>query len=133
MHRPCGILCLVATLCLAMGCGPSRPKTYPVSGTVSFDGKPVPEGDIILRAADGHSAPAAGKIKDGEFHLEATAGQKKVEIRAAHKVARVEGAMGDEYQDYLPPEYNSKTTLTAEVKEQGENHFDFPLESPKEP
>ena len=29
------------TAAALLGCGPSGPRTYPVSGTVTFEGKPV--------------------------------------------------------------------------------------------
>ena len=31
------------------------------------------------------------------------------------------------YQDYIPAEFNKKSTLSAEVTPDGPNHFDFNL------
>jgi hypothetical protein len=46
--------CLVIT-----GCGPSRPETAPVSGLVTYAGKPVPVGQIVFRPENGRPAIAA--------------------------------------------------------------------------
>lgn len=49
-----------------IGCGDDR-GIVPVSGTVTIDGKPVPEGDICLYP-DG-TRMAVGKIENGQFSL----------------------------------------------------------------
>jgi len=38
---------VLAGLALAGGCGPKGPKLYPVSGTVTWNDAPLPDGDII--------------------------------------------------------------------------------------
>ena len=61
---------LVAVLCLlAAGCGgPSRPETVPVSGRVTYQGKPVPMGQIMFYPDQGR--PATGAIDaDGNYRL----------------------------------------------------------------
>jgi hypothetical protein len=35
-----------AVLCLVVGCGPSEPPTFHISGTVTYAGKPIPRGSI---------------------------------------------------------------------------------------
>src|SRR5262245_10803606 len=50
------------------GCGGER--TYELSGSVTFKGKPVPTGQIMLEpdASAGNKGPAAfAKIKDGHY------------------------------------------------------------------
>lgn len=42
---PLASLILVITLA---GCGPSGPKTYSISGSVTYNGQPVPSGSIIF-------------------------------------------------------------------------------------
>jgi hypothetical protein len=32
-------------------------------------------------------------------------------------------------EDYIPAEFNTQSTLSAEVKAEGDNKFDFPLKS----
>jgi hypothetical protein len=119
---------------VSLGCGSSGPTTYPVAGTVTFDGVPLAEGDIMLLDADGKLAPDGGKIMDGQFQMKTTAGKKRVEIRATRKEKLPpgqEGAMGESeaYIDYIPPRYNSSSDLILDVQTSGENRFDAKLES----
>jgi hypothetical protein len=39
------------------------------------------------------------------------------------------GETGTELEQYIPQQFNDKSTLEAEVTEDGENTFDFPLTS----
>jgi hypothetical protein len=111
------------------GCGPSGPRTYAVSGTVVFDGKPLPRGDIIFLAARGDMGADAGKINDGRYSFRAKAGKKKVAILASKEVpGKRDPLMGPLVENYIPARYNDETTLTAEVREVGENQFDFQLQ-----
>jgi predicted small lipoprotein YifL len=122
----------VAALVMAVlaGCGPSGPTTYPVSGTVAFDGKPVPEGDILFAPAEGSAVPDSGNIQDGAFSFRAKPGRKRVEIEANRESGPVDPTMGmAPRQSYIPDRYNTQTTLTAEVKPDGENRFSFDLQS----
>lgn len=126
------VVLLVSIGAGAPGCGPSGPKTYPVSGTVTFDGQPLPTGFISFTPVEGDIAPDAGKVTDGKFEFRAQAGKKRVEINANRQAvgAKIDPAMGAvPSEQYLPAEYNTKTVLTAEVKPDGENRFEFPLKS----
>jgi len=105
-----------------------------VKGTVTLDGAPVPEGDIIFLDAGNQLAPYAGKIQDGRFEFQSTEGKKRVEIRASRMEKLPEGqtgAMGETEApvDYIPQRYNLDSELTAEVTPDGEGEFDFPLVS----
>jgi len=68
----CRVTALVGmSAVVILGCGDTTglPKRYPVSGTVTYQGKPVEKGSInfIATAADGRSA--AGEIQNGEYSL----------------------------------------------------------------
>jgi hypothetical protein len=124
-------LCLLGLLgaVLPAGCGPSGPRTYPVSGAVLFDGKPLPEGHIIFHAAGGDMGADAGMIKNGKYSFRAKAGKKKVAIIASKEIPEKRSPiMGPYMENYIPARYNNQTTLTAEVRESGGNEFDFRLE-----
>ena len=58
---------LLALLTLA-GCS-GGPKRYPVTGTVTVDGVPLVEGDIVFVPEDKTQGAEPGKIKDGKFEL----------------------------------------------------------------
>jgi hypothetical protein len=113
-------------------CGPSDAELYKVSGTVSFDGQPVEKGTVVFEPVD--SVPgnsAGGEIHNGVFTLQSRQGKKKVSIRATRPIPGKWNAVMKvpAIQQYIPAEYNSKTTLTAEVVPGGENHFEFNLAS----
>jgi len=113
-----------------LGCGRSGPETYPVSGTVTFDGQPVPDGHILFVPAEGKGLPDPGKIEDGKFSFRAKPGRKRVEIEASRETGPIDKSMGlAPRQPYIPACYNTKTTLTAEVTPDGPNQFHFPLVS----
>jgi hypothetical protein len=60
----------VLTVLLAAGCGPRGLARYSLEGTVTFDGKPVPGGQVILEPdfAAGNRGPGAYcDITDGRF------------------------------------------------------------------
>ncbi|WP_299460408.1 hypothetical protein [uncultured Gimesia sp.] len=130
------LLILACTAGAFAGCGGGSegPATYPVSGKVTFDGAPLTEGQIIFRDAAGKAASAAGKIENGEFSFQSTAGKKEVVITATREIPgkTVVGGAPDEppvpaIEQYLPQNYNEKTTLEADVSGSGSNEFSFDL------
>jgi hypothetical protein len=117
-------------LSLACGCGPAGIVTHPVSGSVTFDGQPVAEGEIIFRVPDSAQGSYAAKIHDGRYELESTAGAKRVEITAYRTVETAAAPSGEGAQNrqmYLPAKYNEQSQLRAEVTAAGPNTFDFAL------
>lgn len=123
---PIRFLVLGAALSLPLlaGCG-GEPPTYAVTGAVTYNGTAVAEGDITLVPEDRSLGSEGGKIKDGTYSVKARAGKKRVEIRAARVVKQ--GPMGPVYEDYIPTEFNAQSKLTADVKSDGKNEFDFHL------
>ncbi|MFG0333867.1 MAG: hypothetical protein ACF8TS_10940 [Maioricimonas sp. JB049] len=118
------------------GCGGSETvHRVPVSGTVTLGGDPLPEGEIVLRPAGGTGATDGGQIKDGKFQFDATPGAKTVEITAWREIPGSQeqlesGESGSSREQYVPQEYNEKTTLTADIPEAGlENPLTFELNS----
>jgi hypothetical protein len=60
-------------LIIVAGCGSSDPRKYRVSGTVTYDGKPVPQGTVFFvpdAAQDNHGPGAQATIKDGAYQTE---------------------------------------------------------------
>lgn len=122
---------LVIVILVALGCGPSGPAMYTVSGRVTLDDQPVEEGEIVFFTVDERLGPDAGKIVHGEFLFKAKAGTKRVEIDASREVPGTEGQGfrdGCLLEDYIPERYNTATTLSAKVTPDGENRFDFELD-----
>jgi hypothetical protein len=107
------------------GCS-SGEKTYPVSGTVTFDGKEIESGSITFDAADGGPGSFSAGIRDGKYELRCTAGKKKVSVMAYRPVGDPDAATPNR-ENYIPTRYNSRTELEADVEPGGRNQFDFPL------
>jgi hypothetical protein len=125
------LLALCPIVFAAGGCSRGGPRLYPVTGSVNFDGKPVEEGDIIFSAVDG-SRSAGGKIEGGTYTLEATAGKYKVQILAMRDIPGEirEDNPGEKIQareQYIPAQYNTETTLEANVEPGSKDDIDFDL------
>ena len=122
---------VTVAFCIAMGLagcnnGPPTPKTYPVSGEVTLDGKPMKSGEVtFVSVADGIRDSV--QVVDGKFAGEVMAGNRQIEIRSYVPV-KVNNAMyassdvnGEpSMENIIPAKYNTNTTMTETVKE-GEN------------
>lgn len=86
---------LLFLTCLAAGCGPSRPATWPVRGVVTFeDGTPVQSGVVEL-LSDVYAETATGKIQpDGTFVL-GTFGETDGACAGRHKVIVMQFIVND--------------------------------------
>jgi hypothetical protein len=119
----------LALLLTALGMsGCSRSDMVEVSGNVTFNGAPVPHGEIIFFSSDPSIAPAAGKIAEGDYRFMSRPGVMRVEIQAARSTGKhdpVDGFLISEL--YIPARYNTASELSADVTLDGENRFDFPL------
>jgi hypothetical protein len=111
-----------------------------VSGQVTLDGQPLETGTLTL-IPEGQGTAATATISRGAYSIPEregpTPGTYRVEIhsiqstgRTAKKVVDPDYA-GEETEDIIPPRYHQNSELRAQVKAEGENRFDFPLESAK--
>jgi len=116
------------------GCGP---RTFPITGAVTFDGEPVAAGTIVFEPADGRGPTAGGIVAAGRYEVAApTPGKKRVRIFATRSTGRMVPAdpvpnspLVEETEPYIPDTYNARTTLECSVLEQGPNVCDFHLKS----
>jgi len=119
---------LLAALFATAGCDSEKgPKKIAVSGTVKFDGQPMPDGDIMFTPDDKSVGPEGGKIKDGKYSFKVREGKNKVQIFATREVPGKKGPMGEQaVEQYVPEKYNNQTTLSAEVASgKTEHNFDL--------
>ena len=133
MRRSLSGLGLATALLFAVGCTEHGPARYRVHGSVRFDGHPVENGEILFAPVEKAAAPDAGRIDQGTYDLLVKAGKKRVEIRASRPVVGGKpNPMGPVYHDYIPEKYNARSKLAADVRADGENHFDYELKSGKD-
>lgn len=121
----------VAVLALALSgasCSSDNPLIT-VSGNVTLDGTPVPDGDLLFTPADPQFGSEAAKITDGVYQANLRPGQNKAQIRASRPVPGKKGPMGEQLiEDYIPPKYNDQSNLTIDVSKSQRKH-DFQLQS----
>ena len=112
------------------GCGPRRPALAAVTGTVTYQGKPLPEGTITFQPVQGR--PAIGKIVKGQI-VEVTAwdpddgaplGNIKVGIESLFPATSIY----EKPKSHIPTRYANPQTsgLTAEINP-GKNTLSFDL------
>jgi hypothetical protein len=113
-----------------IGCGPAPDAKYKVTGTVKFDDQPVAQGMVIFYPLDSDRDAEVASVRDGKYALEMTSGRKKVEITANREIVpkRLGPMGGPDMEQFIPPEYNKKTELTADVIED-DNEINFDLKS----
>jgi len=119
------------------GCGPSGPEMARVSGTVTYEGKPVPLGTVSFVAKDANGRNATGAIQsDGSYTLQT---EKPGDGAQVGEYAVTISATEAPLLDYIPPKpvpvkrhvpekYEKPDTsgLTATVKS-GSNTIPFDL------
>ena len=131
---------LFCALCLPLvGCGGAptdQPDLGTVTGTVTMNGQPLTDVMVVFSPENGRSSMGVTDA-EGNYELEyvgdtkgAKIGQHKVSITTAQTDSASEESGGEEsgapVKETIPPMYNSKTTLTEEVKP-GENIINFTL------
>ncbi|MBX3438597.1 MAG: hypothetical protein KF861_13980 [Planctomycetaceae bacterium] len=126
-------------LCVLMGCGGKgdRPKLGTVTGTVSMDDQPLPNVWVFFNPTGGGRTSMGRTDEYGTYELMylegakgANLGSHQVVIMTYHEdeIEEMKLNTGKPVIDPIPARYNSKSELTAEVKE-GKNVLDFPLKS----
>tara|TARA_R110002111_G_scaffold262794_2_gene341070 strand:+ start:2081 stop:2458 length:378 start_codon:yes stop_codon:yes gene_type:complete len=123
-----------------VGCGSTEPgpERAVVTGKVTFEGKPVEQGQIWFLPASGREAPQAGAaIIDGQYRVENKGGVPigacQVKITAERPQAEVKvvsdgGPEETPTTQFIPARYNEKTELTAEIEARSgplEKNFDL--------
>jgi hypothetical protein len=132
----CDWLLMIATASILVsgGCGPRNagPQRFDVSGTVTFDGKPVPLGTVYFEAdaSRGNAGPVSiVGIEDGRYDSKAAKaagpvqGPLSVRISGSPKLEP-----GAEPVRPLFPEYTTTIDLDPTVKP---HVFDFDVPRPK--
>lgn len=122
--------------CSGKDTGPDRAT---ISGSVTFNEQPLEKGTIEFIPTGNTNGPSSGgAIKDGKYDISEKGpapGSYKVLIRAIRKTGKLVdagpqtgGAKVEETEQYIPPQYNSKSTLKVNIKS-GSNNQDFDLKN----
>ena len=125
----------IATFITGCSSNESGPKLLQVTGTVTLDGQPIPEANILFKDPNGENKSYFASVKEGSFSTKIEAG-KRIAIISANRQSKdkmVDNAEGTgkepAMEQYLPAKYNEKSTLEIEVKPDSENQFPFDLKS----
>ncbi|WP_428305062.1 hypothetical protein [Lacipirellula sp.] len=132
---------LIAIVFVA-GCSQATPEGKPLTGNVSFDGKPLASGYITFEPQSGQQTQAGATITAGKYATQAnkeiTPGLYAVAIVGDAELPpsdispgtpEFEAAVAKLKNKALPKKYNVNSTLVAEVTAEGKNVFDFALTS----
>ena len=99
-----------------------------VTGTVTWNGQPIPVGMILLQPLESQQAPAGCKISDGKFSLRTRPGKVRVEVESVRIPAQRDPESGAYLgETYIPSRYNRESELEASITRGGDNHFKFAL------
>lgn len=138
-----GTVALAMVALSLQGCGGDELPREAISGTVTFEDKPLAKGQIQFfpTLQTEHAIASGAPISGGSFSIPRSEGlvpgTYKVSISSEgdppSKAKNVEPA-GDmpglgplHAQELIPLKYNTQTTLTAEVTKGGKNTFEYKL------
>ena len=111
------------------GCGDSGPPTYPLKGTVTFAGEPLPKGSLTLIPQSSTARTTVAEIVDGKYSTELTEGEWTVNIQAVRETGPVIPALREAPREqYIPAKYNRESKLSVSVPSDQAEH-DFALEA----
>ncbi len=124
----------------ASGCGSDAPDLAPAGGTVTHDGAPLANADVLFISEAGGPAAVGRTGADGKFQLTtggrpgAVLGRHKVAVQAEEESSEgksiVEGGeFIGERKSRIPVTYGNyeMSGLTADVTADGDNNFTFDL------
>ncbi len=139
-----GVVCVILSVVLS-GCGPSDPlDRKAISGTVTVDGSPVELGNINFEpeGGSGVSTGSGSIVTKGKFAIEKEFGLPVGKYRVRVNIPKpgtggtvdpnaLPGLPVAPPEEMAPPEWNTKSTQTIEVKSEGPFEFTFAVTSKK--
>ena len=135
LNSVAGVVLLMMALMLQVGCGPSGPDIARVQGTVTMDGKPLPNA-IIMFVPVGGRPSVSETDANGKYVLEFSGGRKgaipginRVEINTGRLAYEKDGKNYPAVKESVPVQYNRLTTLEFNVEAGKNNTADFALKS----
>jgi hypothetical protein len=130
----CGRLLLALLLGSLSGCGGNPQGRLPLEGTVNHKGKPLPHGSIQFDAAESQNAAflTGATIENGRFVVPGKVGLPpgkyfaRISAQSAPFITpgRPPGSL-PETKELIPDAYNSQSKEIIEMKQHGDNTFEF--------
>ncbi len=111
---------------LLAGCSGGGSDEYRVTGSVTFDGQPVEQGEMIFFTSE--MQPYVTRITAGQFECYLPEGRKRVEITATRESPTPAPDGLPNYESYIPAAYNTDSELTAQIEAGRENTLNFDLQ-----
>lgn len=113
-----------------MGC--RRDDRVTSTGSVTYAGEPVARGTIGF-FAEGTPASEGAVVEGGRFTIRSLPGRYRVQIRGARPLPperQPPPPAQTVYEDFIPEEFNTRSTRTVDVTSSGPNEFTFDLTPP---
>jgi hypothetical protein len=134
------------SLAVCGGCGKGGPEKASVSGTVTYNGEPIPRGVIGFIPTEGNTGPTAGgSVVDGKFdvdddmgpvlgkHLVSISGTRPTGRRIdVYPVAAPGKVIRDELLPLVPGSFQSEPKKVVTI-ESGHNELKLEFEGPVMP
>jgi hypothetical protein len=133
MRALCAMFAIVTCLICGCGGGADSGGRLAISGTVHYKNEPVQNGSIEFVPHPGVKTQSGSTITNGRFSIPKDKGLEPgaytIKISAMEKVDVGEpgGLPGPDPKELIPAQYNTKSTLTREVKSD-QTEFEFKLE-----
>ncbi len=136
--RPCWRIALLFLCCSVPACGGDVGTTYPVEGTIKFDGKPLDHGTVVFwpdeEAGNASPYPASSEIaSDGTYALYSH-GQEGAPVGAYRVVvsaqSQSDSTKPEQVKSLVPKKYTTRedTPLRIRVVEDpGDRAYDLDL------
>jgi hypothetical protein len=138
---PAGLVLAVLTGCGSAGPAPVvKQKTVPVSGVLTYKGKPVPNASVVFQSLDGKVSSWGTTDAAGTFTLSTYAtqdgappGKYKVTVSAGAPKEVEPGVLPDEppggFKSPVPGKYSNPATtdVVMDVSESGKNQLTIDL------
>jgi len=112
-------------------CAEQPPPLYRVTGTVTWQGKPIESGVINLVDPGGQTSPASAKIVNGKFETRITQGVKTMIVYNQRDLGFNKVMNQNIFTNDVPAEYNAHSKLRFEVLPNDDNVYDVALPQKK--
>jgi len=134
---------MVLTICVVIsalvGCESRQGGRVAVSGSVSYDGKPLESGQVVFEP-QGPGRMAIAQVVDGHYSIARERGPMPGKYVVRITAARPTGAKAssgrlsgnevrDVYEQFLPARYNEASELSVEIGATPRLEHDFELHS----